>query len=119
MQTAQAVADKLQGKQVGVVQCYSWCFAPQTPARYSVAYTLVQIVPVKELRERHLGILEGLTRSQAAMQYPIDFANLSGAPDAKPQARKLVVHCIVELPATVTQHMWHHEPLMQPQFVPL
>lgn len=51
----------------------------------------MQIVPVKELRERHLGVLEGLTRSQAALQYPNDFANLSGAPGAKPQARKFAL----------------------------
>lgn len=39
-----------------------------------------------DLRERHLGVLEGLTRFEAAQQHPADFANLSGAPDAKPQA---------------------------------
>ena len=39
-----------------------------------------------DLRERHLGVLEGLTRFEAAQQHPADFANLSGSPDAKPQA---------------------------------
>lgn len=55
---------------------------------YRDALCLVQVQPVKELRERHLGVLEGLTRSEAAVQHPADFANLSGSPDAKPKARK-------------------------------
>ena len=57
---------------------------------------VVQVLPVKELRERHLGVLEGLTRSQAAVQYPTDFANLSGFPNAKPQATKdsAALHCL-------------------------
>lgn len=49
-----------------------------------------QVQPVKELRERHLGVLEGLTRSEAAVQYPADFANLSGSPDVKPKARQIL-----------------------------
>ena len=44
--------------------------------------------PIKELRERHLGVLEGLTRTEAAQQFPTDFSAL-GTPDAKPQARFL------------------------------
>ena len=40
-----------------------------------------------QLRERHLGVLEGLTRLEAAQQHPADFANLSGSPDSKPQVR--------------------------------
>lgn len=46
-----------------------------------------------DLRERHLGVLEGLTRFEAAQQHPADFANLSGSPDAKPQACKPNAMC--------------------------
>ncbi|DBB14641.1 TPA: hypothetical protein ACH3X3_004275 [Trebouxia sp. C0006] len=45
----------------------------------------MQVTSVVDLRERHLGVLEGLTRFEAAQQHPADFANLSGSPDAKPQ----------------------------------
>ena len=45
-----------------------------------------QVTSEVDLRERHLGVLEGLTRLEAVQQHPADFANLSGSPDAKPQA---------------------------------
>lgn len=68
---------------------------------------IAQVLPVKELRERHLGVLEGLTRSQAAVQYPTDFANLSGSPSAKPQVIKasaalqcLMTSCFLVAPTT-------------------
>lgn len=50
-----------------------------------------QVTPVKELRERHLGILQGLTKSEAAQQCPEAFANLGGPADCRIQASSIVV----------------------------
>ena len=46
----------------------------------------MQVIPVKELRERHLGVLQGLTKTEAAQQQPAAFANLGGRPDCRIQA---------------------------------
>ena len=80
MQTAQFVAAKLNNMQVCGIVC------PQSLRMLTdvlIAYDF-QVVPVKDLRERHLGVLEGLTRTQAALQFPADFSAL-GSPDARPQ----------------------------------
>ncbi|KAL3133636.1 hypothetical protein ABBQ32_008150 [Trebouxia sp. C0010 RCD-2024] len=86
-QQAQALAERLSTEPVAAIYCSDLQRTVQTAQTVSDKLQGHQIVPVKELRERHLGVLEGLTRSQAALQYPNDFANLSGAPGAKPQAR--------------------------------
>ena len=84
MQTAHAVASKLHASKVNLtIACNPLCFACKTCVQAYACF--VQIIPVTQLRERHLGVLEGLTRSQAAAQHPHDFANLSGLPDAKPE----------------------------------
>ncbi|KAL3133635.1 hypothetical protein ABBQ32_008150 [Trebouxia sp. C0010 RCD-2024] len=84
-QQAQALAERLSTEPVAAIYCSDLQRTVQTAQTVSDKLQGHQIVPVKELRERHLGVLEGLTRSQAALQYPNDFANLSGAPGAKPQ----------------------------------
>lgn len=84
-QQAQALAERLTAVPIAAIYSSDLQRTVQTAQAVAAKLQNMQIMPVPELRERHLGVLEGLTRSQAAVQCPQDFANLSGSPNAKPQ----------------------------------
>ncbi|KAL0044791.1 hypothetical protein WJX82_009713 [Trebouxia sp. C0006] len=82
---AQALAERLSSLPVAAIYSSDLQRTMQTAHYVAARLEHMQVTSVVDLRERHLGVLEGLTRFEAAQQHPADFANLSGSPDAKPQ----------------------------------
>lgn len=84
-QQAQALAERLSSLPVAAIYSSDLQRTMQTARYVAARLEHMQVTSLVDLRERHLGVLEGLTRFEAAQQHPADFANLSGSPDAKPQ----------------------------------
>lgn len=78
LQTAQTVAQALQ-----LQVRFTRNMALQHVMTFLILMFASQVVPVKELRERHLGVLQGLTKTEAAQQQSAAYACLGGSPDSR------------------------------------